>query len=85
MIRSMSRVLIVAVLLTALAASMAHASQPGLLHPHESATSWADAVLSWLGHLLTPTPASAQPAPRIEVTNATGSCIDPQGRPIPCG
>jgi hypothetical protein len=85
MIRSLSRVLILAVLLTPLAAPMAHASLPGLLRPHESATSWVDTALSWLGRLLTPGETPAQPAPRIEVTNTTGSCIDPQGRPISCG
>ena len=85
MIRSLSRVLILAVLLPTLAAPMAHASHPGLLRPHEAATSWVDIALSWLDRLLTPERASAQPAPRIETTNATGSCIDPQGRPIPCG
>lgn len=85
MIRSMSRVLILAVLLTTLAAPMAHAGRPGLLGPHESATSWVDTMLSRLSHLLTPKQAPARPAPRIEVTNTTGSCIDPQGRPIACG
>ena len=85
MIRSTSRALILAVLLTTLAAPMAHASHSGLLRPHEAATNWVDMALSWLGRLLTPERAPAQPASRIEVTNTTGSCIDPQGRPIACG
>ena len=85
MIRSLSRVLILAFLLATLAAPMAHASHSGLLRPHESATNWVDLALSWMGRLLTPERAPAPPAPRIEVTNATGSCIDPQGRPISCG
>ena len=85
MIRSTSRVLILAVLLTTLAAPMAYASPPDLRRPHDASTNWVETALSWLSRLLTPERAPAQPARRIEVTNATGSCIDPQGRPISCG
>jgi len=85
MFRFLSRVLILAVLLATLAAPMAQAGHRSLLLPQEDATSWTDIALSWFGRLLTPKRASVQPPPRIEVTNATGSCIDPQGRPIPCG
>ena len=70
MIRFLSRVLILAVFLTTLAAPMAHASHADLSRPHEDATNWVDLALSWLSRHLTPERASAPPAPRIEVNQS---------------
>ncbi len=85
MLRSISRALVVAVLLTALAAPMAEASRPGAQRFQESEATWIDTALSWLAGLLAPKSSPAGPSQRIEVRNATGSCIDPQGKPIQCG
>lgn len=85
MIRSVSRALVLTVLLIAFTAPAVHASRPGLPLPQESASSWLDTALSWLGDLLWRKSPPAVPARQIEVTNTTGSCIDPQGKPITCG
>ena len=59
---------------------------------HEASGGWLGTALQWVEDLVSPrrpNPAglhrSGQAAPRQDTKNAqAGSCIDPQGRPVPC-
>lgn len=83
MIRSASRVLVLAALLVALAAPAATAASGRHLQsqrPQETGWSWVGAALAKLGDLL-----SRKEGEIRQAVAPTGSCIDPQGQPVTCG
>jgi hypothetical protein len=98
MFRTMSRVVVVAVVLFSFAILCAPVAQARPLDGRPSVRvtqSWLDAALAWMNSLLNGSgadqPKSSVAASGIPIGSGepithpmTGSCIDPEGRPRPC-
>jgi hypothetical protein len=96
MFRTMSRVVVVAVVLFSLAILCAPVAQARPLDGQPSVRaeqSWLDAALAWMNSLLNGSNAQLQsataasdllPPPTTLLQPMSGSCIDPEGRPRPC-
>lgn len=76
--------LVIAVLTAVLVAPMAEARSLGFARPGARAeSSWLTAAMSWLEELVGWRPASRSGA-SAPPSSKGGTCIDPQGNPIPC-
>lgn len=98
--KSISRITAAAALSAALLIAAVPAAQARTLDRHPSAqpaVGWFDATLTWLTDVLVGAPQGQARSPQMKTTGIpvpppggyavpmTGSCIDPNGNPKPCG